>query len=93
VSTCAYPCQTCGMSPNNSVHERRTQYGYHAYKQPPEERAEETFIVEPHSRADKQIVIYGPLTLFVDYDDVNHDEVDEQMRRLVQILNDNWRTV
>lgn len=49
----------------------------------------EQWKTEPYDGADKQIVIYGPGTLlvYVDYDDVDHDEVDAMMPKIVEALN------
>lgn len=46
---------------------------------------------EKFSTADKTIRIDGPLPLEVDYDDVDHKEVREQVRHLVWVLNTYWR--
>lgn len=51
------------------------------------------FKIEPHTTIDKRFRIVGPdIDLLVDYDDVNHSEVDRAARKLVKILNDNWDT-
>ena len=46
--------------------------------------------IEPHDGADKQFVINGPLPLIIDYDDVNHGEVDALAESVVAILNAGW---
>jgi hypothetical protein len=49
------------------------------------------FKIQPHDHADKSFDIEGPgIRLTVDYDDVNHDEVDELAQIVVRCLNDNW---
>jgi hypothetical protein len=54
------------------------------------------FKIENHDHADKSFQITGPhsydggLVLSVDYDDVDHDRVDEQALKLVKILNEHW---
>lgn len=43
----------------------------------------------PYSMIDKVITVYGPddLVLSVDYDDVNHEEVDKRIPWLLNVLN------
>ena len=48
------------------------------------------FVVGKHTTVDKEFVIEGPIELIVDYDDVNHKEVDQLSRKVVQILNEHW---
>jgi len=49
------------------------------------------FWIEKHTTVDKSFMIFGPdIDLKVDYDDVNHKEVDKAARRIVTILNENW---
>ena len=43
-----------------------------------------------HSEIDKSFEVDGPLPLEIDYDDVNHDEVDFLINEVVQILNTYW---
>lgn len=48
--------------------------------------------IQPHDSVDKHFEIYGPLDLVlkVDYDDVNHDQVDADTELLVAFLNEQW---
>lgn len=49
------------------------------------------FVIETHDGADKSFQIYGAdIDLIIDYDDVNHDQVDKMSRKLVRILNEHW---
>lgn len=49
------------------------------------------FKIEPHTTIDKRFRIMGPeIDLLVDYDDVDHKEVDRAARKLVKILNEHW---
>jgi hypothetical protein len=50
------------------------------------------FFIEKHSPIDKKFAVNGPgdLVLWVDYDDVDHDKVDADAERMVEILNVNW---
>jgi len=51
--------------------------------------AKKRFKIEPHDHADKEFAIVGEcITLLVDYDDVDHDEVDKEARRIVRALNE-----
>lgn len=44
--------------------------------------------IDPFGRSDKHIEIRGPgLTLMVDYDDVDHDDVDTRVEQLLTTLN------
>lgn len=43
--------------------------------------------IEPHSSVDKHFVIRGPLNLEIDFDDVNHGEVDQFAKYVEVILN------
>lgn len=53
---------------------------------------EPPFRVEPRLVANKSITIVGPgdLTISVDYDDVNHRQVNDDTEKLVMLLNANW---
>lgn len=44
----------------------------------------------PHDRYDKSIVIDGPLRLYVDYDDVDTDAVDEIIPAFLRALNEHF---
>lgn len=50
------------------------------------------FKIETHDALDKSFQIEGPgdLTLHVDYDDVNRDEVDALARELVNVMNHHY---
>lgn len=50
------------------------------------------FLIEPHDGADKQFQIMGPpgITLLVDYDDVDHEEVDRLAGQIAEILSRHW---
>lgn len=48
------------------------------------------FRILPHTTADKEFRIVGPLCLIVDYDDVDHDEQDRLAEKLVEVLNNWW---
>ena len=48
------------------------------------------FKIKKHSEIDKSFIIDGPLQLEVDFDDVNHQDVDAMADVIVKILNDNW---
>ena len=49
------------------------------------------FKIKKHSTIDKSFKILGPdIDFIVDYDDVDHREVDRLVRRAVHILNENW---
>lgn len=52
----------------------------------------ELFKIEKHTRTDKRFKITGPddFKLLVDYDDVDHKEVDKQTKKMVDILNKHW---
>lgn len=45
--------------------------------------------IEPHTTLDKRFQVTGPddLVLYVDFDDVNHEEVDQQVTEMVATLN------
>lgn len=45
----------------------------------------------PHDRCDKRLVIKGPLTLYVDYDDVDTEAVDEMIPEFLRALNEHFR--
>lgn len=58
------------------------------------------WIIEPHTSADKSFDIippgvisenfkYSGFIMTVDYDDVDHDNVDKMAEKIVSILNDN----
>lgn len=51
------------------------------------------FWIEPHDYADKSFRIHGPddLDMDVDYDDVNHEEVDALAIEVVAALNRHWK--
>lgn len=48
--------------------------------------------IEKHSMVDKSFKIYGPgdFTMIIDFDDVNHKEVNKITRKIVKILNRFW---
>lgn len=50
-----------------------------------------TFRIEEHSTLDKSFEILAPdhmeITLIIDYDDVDHDDVNLQTEAIVDILN------
>lgn len=50
------------------------------------------FEVAPYDRSDKWIHVQGPgdLSFEVDYDDVNHDEVEQSLPKMLAILNERW---
>jgi hypothetical protein len=52
------------------------------------------FKVEGIGTWTKDLGIVAPdnccLAIQVDYDDVNHDDVDKDVRKLVKILNEHW---
>ena len=54
---------------------------------------ENPFKVKPFTNIDKRVEIEGPdyLRIFVDFDDVNQDEVREQIAQMVGILNEYWQ--
>lgn len=45
--------------------------------------------IEPHSKADKHFTVTGPgdFRMYVDYDDVNHEEIDATAEEMVRVLN------
>lgn len=51
---------------------------------------------QEHGTADKRFEITGPssyeggLLLYVDYDDVDHDRVEQELEKLLNILNAHW---
>jgi hypothetical protein len=46
------------------------------------------FKIEPHTGIDKSFLIYNEdISLAVDYDDVDHETVDKEARRIVKLLN------
>lgn len=49
----------------------------------------ENFRLQAYGPHDKRIEIWGPddLILYVDYDDVNHDVVDELVKTMLTVLN------
>lgn len=53
-----------------------------------------SFTIEKHTTSDKFFYILGPESddqfIRIDYDDVDHKEVDLQVEKMVKILNDNW---
>jgi hypothetical protein len=50
------------------------------------------FQVQSHADWDKEIVVVGPndLMISVDYDDVDHKQVEKDIRKMVEILNTYW---
>jgi hypothetical protein len=56
--------------------------------------ASNPFKVKPFTNIDKRVEIEGPdyLRIFVDFDDVNHAEVRKQIKQMVAILNENWKS-
>lgn len=53
------------------------------------------FAIDEYGGHDKAILVEGPgdLRLMVDYDDVNHYEVDILLGELVRTLNQHWPAV
>lgn len=49
---------------------------------------EETFYPGDKERV---IIIGKHLKLSIDYDDVDHDKVDKAIKKLLKILNENWK--
>lgn len=51
---------------------------------------------QEHDSSDKSFEIRGPasyeggLLLYVDYDDVDHDRVEDELKKLLNILNTYW---
>lgn len=43
--------------------------------------------IASHAPGDKRVEVEGPVTFFVDYDDVDHDLVDRLLPRMVDALN------
>lgn len=44
--------------------------------------------IEPHTTIDKRFLVSnGEVDMFVDYDDVNHETVDAEVREMVDLLN------
>lgn len=54
--------------------------------------AKKEFHIDSYEKYDKFIIVNGPddLRLEVDYDDVDHKSTEENMKKMVDILNDNW---
>lgn len=52
----------------------------------------EKFTAEPFTTIDKDIAILGPggLSISVDYDDVDHDQVRAATEKMLRILNQHW---
>lgn len=48
------------------------------------------FKIQSHTHTAKFFDIEGPINLTINYDDVNHDEVDAKIDLVVSILNDHW---
>lgn len=49
------------------------------------------FFLEPFEPWKKDIAISGPgIELLVDYDDVDHEEVEKNANKVVEILNQHW---
>lgn len=53
------------------------------------------FRANPHTTVDKEVVIFDhsgacSLGIIVDFDDVNHDQVEQDIQKLLQILNQHW---
>lgn len=47
--------------------------------------------MDDHSGYDKSFYLWAPhLCLEVDYDDVNHDEVDAATQHLMEIIKEHW---
>jgi hypothetical protein len=48
--------------------------------------------IRPHTKLNKSFTIEGPgdVLLAVDYDDVDHRQVEVDMQRAVEILNREW---
>jgi hypothetical protein len=51
-----------------------------------------TFSIAPFKSWDKSIFIDGPfnLSLEIDHDDVDHDQVEKEAQALVDLLNKHW---
>ena len=56
--------------------------------------ASNPFKVKPFTNIDKWVEITGPdyFSIRVDFDDVNHAEVRKQIKQMVDILNENWKS-
>jgi hypothetical protein len=52
------------------------------------------FSLHPYDRYDKELVITGPaeMKIAIDFDDVDHDQVEREVGVLLRILNENWKT-
>ena len=48
------------------------------------------FKVLPHTHADKNLVITGPVDLVINYDDCDHEHQDRMAQRVVDTLNQFW---
>jgi len=50
------------------------------------------FTVPEYNGSWKRIPVIGPISddLYFDYDDVNHDEVDKNIQKILKILNEHW---
>lgn len=48
------------------------------------------FAIQIHDGSDKSFLIFGPIDLEVDYDDVDHKEQDLLSKKVVKILNKHW---
>lgn len=44
-----------------------------------------------YGRFDKSILVDGPLRLYIDYDDVDTDAVDEMIPEFLRALNENFK--
>ena len=49
------------------------------------------FEIEEHNRIDKRFRFgNGRISMLIDYDDVDHSEVDAMLRTIKSVLEDNW---
>ena len=55
-------------------------------------RTAHPFKVEPFSEIDKSVTITGPDTLriAVDFDDVDHKQIRQDIKKIVRLLNEYW---
>jgi hypothetical protein len=50
-----------------------------------------SFVIEGHDRIDKSFMVYNDhITLNVEYDDVNHVEVEAAIEHIKEILDKHW---
>lgn len=58
--------------------------------------SKEKFEIETHDGSDKSFAILGPelgdTFISIDYDDVNHQDIDAISEVIVEILNKHWST-